>query len=128
MNGELTWKQYLYGEKWRQQKEDNFIGLIPKLVKRIGLLKHLRNKMNEKTFNIISNGIFTSTVINCITVFGNVWLTTEDKNSRFKSFSKEDCRRLQVLQNQVLTLKPRASKYTPLVQLITESGELSIHQ
>ena len=32
------------------------------------------------------------------------------------------------MQNQVLRLKLRASKYTPLVQLITESGELSIHQ
>ena len=61
-------------------------------------------------------------------MFGNVWLNTEDKNRRFRSFSKEDCRRLQVLQNQILRLKLRASKYTPCSELITLSGDLSIHQ
>ena len=84
--------------------------------------------MNDKTFNIISNGICTSLVNYCISVYGNIWLKNEDKNRRFKAFSKEDCRRLQVLQNKVLRLKLRASQYTPCIQLITQSGDLSIHQ
>ena len=84
--------------------------------------------MNDKTFNIISNGIFTSPVIYGISVFGNVWLNNEDKNRRFRSFSKEDCRRLQVLQNQILRLKLKAPKYTPCKEMITQSGDLSIHQ
>ena len=74
INGELTWKHYLYGEKWREEKEDNYPGLIPKLVKRVGLLKHLRNKMNDKTFKMISNGIFNSLLLYCISVFGNIWI------------------------------------------------------
>ena len=57
INEEMTWKHYLYGEKWREEKKDNFPGLIPKLTKRVGLLKHLRNKMCDKTFNLISSGI-----------------------------------------------------------------------
>ena len=84
--------------------------------------------MNDKTFNIISNGICTSLVNYCISVYGNIWLNNEDKNRRFKAFSKEDCRRLQVLQNKVLRLKLRASQYTLCIQLITQSGDLSIHQ
>ena len=63
VNGEMTWKEYLYGEKWRTKKEDNFIGLIPKLAKRVGLLKQMRNKMDDKTFNMVSNGIFNSLLI-----------------------------------------------------------------
>ena len=47
INGDLTWKHYLYGEKWREEKGDNFPDLIPKLIKRVGLLKHLRNKIND---------------------------------------------------------------------------------
>ena len=45
VNNELSWKQYLHGEKWRPIKEENFEGLLPKLSKRIGLLTRLRNKM-----------------------------------------------------------------------------------
>ena len=111
-----------------ENKEDNFKGLIPKLVKRVGLLKQLRNKMNDKTFNMIANGIFTSLINYCISVFGNIWLNAEDNNRRFKSFSKEDLKRLQILQNQILRLKLRASKYTSCKQLIRLTGDLSIHQ
>ena len=65
VNNELTFKEYLYGEKWRT--EDNFIGLLPKLSKRIGLLKQLYSeKMSKENFNMIAQGIFTSTVIYCI--------------------------------------------------------------
>ena len=105
------------------------MGLIPKLSKRVGLLKQLRNKMNDRSFNMISNGIFNSLIIYCLPVFGNVWLKNEeDEDRRFKSFRKEDCRRLQVLQNQTLRLKLHAHKYTPSKELTEKSGELSIHQ
>ena len=124
----MTWKHYLYGEKWRIKKEDNFKGLIPKLIKRVGLLKQLRNKMSNETFNIICNGIFTSSIIYCLPVFGNVWLNNETDDRRFRSFTKEDCRRLQVLQNNTLRLKLNANKYTSCKELIEKSGELSIHQ
>ena len=54
VNDEFTWKEYLYGEAWRIDKNENFVGLIPKLSKRIGLLQKLRNKMTNDTFNMIA--------------------------------------------------------------------------
>ena len=89
INGDLTWKHYLYGEKWRKEKEDNFPGLIPKLIKRVGLLKHLRNKMNDKTFKMITNGIFSSLLNYCLPVFGNIWIDNEDNN---KGAFNTDCK------------------------------------
>ena len=85
INDELTWKQYLYGENWRVKKEDNFIGLIPKLAKRVGLLKRLKKFMNKETFSMVMNGIFSSTLIYCLPVFANIWLPG-DEESRFRSF------------------------------------------
>ena len=128
INEEMTWKHYLYGEKWREDKKDNFPGLIPKLTKRVGLFKHLRNKMCDKTFNLISSGIFNSLLIYCLNVFGNVWQNEDDKNMKFRAFAKNDLKRLQILQNQTLRLKLRASKYTSCKDLVNQSGELSVHQ
>lgn len=128
INGELTWKHYLYGEKCRPKKEDNFTGLILKLSKRVGLLKQLRNKMNNKTFNMISNGIFTSLLIYGLPVFGNVWINNASDIKRSKAFTKEDSRRLQVLQNKILRLKIHANRYMSTKDLISKSGELSVNQ
>ena len=47
---------------------------------------------------------------------------------RFRAFTKKDLNRLQILQNQTLRLKLRASKYTSCKQLVKQSGELSVHQ
>ena len=84
--------------------------------------------MNDKTFNMISNGIFTSLLIYCLPVFGNVWLNNTGDTQRFKVFTKEDSRRLQVLQNQTMRLKTHANKYTSCKDLVAKSGELSINQ
>ena len=54
-------------------KTENFPGLIPKLSKRLGLLKRIRSKMPKETFKMISTGLFTSLLIYCIQVYGNVW-------------------------------------------------------
>ena len=90
VNGELKGKKYLYGETWRNKKADNFKGLIPILSQRIGLLKQLRSKMGDDAFNLIVNGLFMSVVRYCIHVFGNVWITAEDNDRRYKAFTKED--------------------------------------
>ena len=84
--------------------------------------------MCDKTFNLISSGIFNSTLIYCLNVFGNVWQNEDDKNMRFRAFTKNDLNRLQILQNQTLRLKLRATKYTSCKDLVNRSGELSVHQ
>ena len=125
VNNEFTWREYLYGESWRERKEDNFIGLIPKLSKRIWLLKRVKKFMKRDTFEKIADGIFTYNY--CLPVFGNIWLNG-DEPTRIKSFRKEDCRRLQVLQNRVMRLKTNLPQDTPCAELIKQAGGLSIHQ
>ena len=50
-------------------------------------------------------------------------------NRRFSAFTREDMRRLQVLQNRVLRLKCQNHDInTPTVELVKSSGDLSINQ
>ena len=75
---------------------------------------------------MIANGLFTSLVNYCLPGFGNVWFNGDDTKSM--SFTKEDCRKLQVLQNKVIRLKTVIPKTTPPSVLIQQSGDLSIQQ
>ena len=63
-------------------------------------------------------------------MFGNTWgYDTNDTNKRrFSSFTKNDCHRLQVLQNKVLRLKTGLSKDTPTKTLLEKSNDMSVHQ
>ncbi len=106
---------------------DNFVGLIPKLVKRIGLLKRLKKFMTIETFSMVMNGIFNSTLIYCLPVYGNVWLQG-DQRFRYRSFKKDDLRRLQVLQNRAHRLLTNLPSHTSTEVLVKASGQLSVHQ
>ena len=86
--------------------------------------------MPRERFNTISQGLFYSKLIYCLQVIGNVWgLSANDEtNRRYTAFTKEDNRKLQTLQNQVLRLKTGLSRYTPTHTLISASGDLSVQQ
>ena len=75
-------------------------------------------------------GMFTSRLIYCIQLFGNVWgiPSLDDDNRRSSSFSKEDNRKLQVLQNRMLRLKTKLGRDTPTSLLLSSAGDLSVHQ
>ena len=61
VNNQLTWSEYLHGEKWRD--EDNAIGLIPQLNQRVGLLSKLVNLMPKDKFKLFCNGLFYSKLL-----------------------------------------------------------------
>ena len=86
--------------------------------------------MSDESFDLIVNGLFMSVVRYCIHVFGNVWITPEDNDRRFKAFTKRDNNRLQVLQNRVFRLKLNQPPYsnTSCKDLVRMTGEMSIHQ
>ena len=87
--------------------------------------------MPTERFKQVANGLFHSKLVYCLTVFGNVWgLASNDQtNRRYTSFSKEDNRKLQVLQNQVLRLMTRTKvRETPTVTLLNQTNTLSVHQ
>ena len=86
--------------------------------------------MSDESFDLIVNGLFMSVVRYCIHVFGNVWITPEDNERRFKAFTKRDNNRLQVLQNRVFRMKLKQPPYsnTSCKDLVHMTGEMSIHQ
>ena len=52
----------------------------------------------------------------------------DDENRRFSPFTKEDNRRLQVLQNKVMRMKTNLPRDTPTVDLVKAAGDLSVQQ
>ena len=128
VNNTLTWSQYLHGEKWRT--EENYPGLINQLSQRVGLLRRVVNLMPRDRFRQIANGLFNSRLLYCLQVFGNIWgLATNDESTRrFSAFTKNDNRKLQVLQNQVLRMMTGLSPDTPTTRLLHDANSLSVHQ
>ena len=63
-------------------------------------------------------------------VFGHVWDIDRlaETGHRFPAFTKEDNRRLQVLQNKILRLKSGLDRSTPTRTLLIATGDLSAQQ
>ena len=124
VNNQLNWKNHLYGD------EEN-IGLLKELSKRIGMLKQIRKYVSKAVFKLILNGMFTSKLIYCITVYGGVWgipgILNEDQVNSM-SITKEDMRKLQVLQNSALRLLCNKPRDTPVISLLKEANHMSVHQ
>ena len=128
LNNSLTWKDYLYGESWRDQ--ENAMGLISQLSQRAGILSRVVKEMPTNRFKQICSGLFYSKLIYCLQVFGTVWdiVHVGESCRRSVSFTKEDNRRLQVIQNKILRLKTGLPKDTPTKDLVKASEDLSIQQ
>ena len=124
MNNQLNWKNHLYGD------EEN-IGLVKELSKRVGMLRQIRKYVNNTVFKLILNGLFTSKLIYGITIYGGVWglpgvLNEDPINST--SITKEDMRKLQVLQNSAIRLLLSKPRDTHVKTLLQESNQMSVHQ
>ena len=128
LNNNLSWKEYLYGESWRT--DDNARGLIPQLSQRTGILSKIVKTMPYNRFKQVCSGLFYSKLMYCLQVFGNVWdiPNYDEKSKRSTAFTKEDNRKLQVLQNKILRLKTGLPFDTPTRDLLQASGDLSVQQ
>ena len=128
VNNQLTWKEYLYGEKWREV--DNAVGLVPQLAQRVGILSKIAKLMPSNRLKLFCNGLFHSKLSYCIQVFSNVWNITnlDEENRRFAAFTKTDNRKLQILQNKVMRLKTGLPRHTSTELLCRTSGDLSVQQ
>ena len=109
-----------------KRTEENYPGLINQLSQRVGLLRRVVNLMPRDRFRQIANGLFNSRLLYCLQVFGNIWgLATNDESTRrFSAFTKNDNRKLQVLQNQVLRMMTGLSPDTPTTRLLHEANSL----
>ena len=115
VKNQLNGKNHLYGD-------DENLGLIKELSKRLGMMKKVRKFVSEGTFKTILNGLFTSKLICGITVYGGVWglpgIYSEDPiNST--SITKEDMRKLQVLQNSALRILLRRPREAPVTNQLS---------
>ena len=125
VNNTITWKNHLYGDN------DN-IGLMKSLSKRIGMLKTIRKYVPNQKFSQIISGIFTSKLMYCSSVWGGVWsipgAMDMDSTTTRTSISKDDVRKLQVLQNKTMRLETNLDFGTPTKELLAKTGKLSVHQ
>ena len=123
LNNKLTWKNHLYGD------QDN-MGLIPQLSKRLGMLRRLSKYMSKDKLKLFSSGIFYSKLNYCLPVFGNIFGLDRYKseNRRYISFTVKDNNNLQVLQNKLNRLLLNAEYNTPTSDLLSRTDSLSIHQ
>ena len=129
MSNNLTWNSYLYGNKLTGK--DKITGLLPKLSQRVGMLGKLNKLMNRSQFSTTCDGLFPSCLLYCLPLFCNVWglPTMDDTVRRSVAFSKEDCRKLQVLQNKILRYKTgNYNLNAPTNDLLDATRDLSVHQ
>ena len=125
VNNSCNWKNHLYGDT-------EHIGLLKELSQRVGMLRRLRNYIPDQKFRQIANGIYTSKQVYGLTVFGGLWGlpgTSMDENKRNHTMTtKEDMRKMQVLQNSVMRIMSRSKYDTPTTTLLEKTNQLSIHQ
>ena len=93
--------------------------------------KVVRKFVTIYIFKTVLNDIFNSKLIYGITVYGGVWglpggLNDDPVNAT--PITKEDMRKLQVLQNVALRLLLGKPRDTPVTSLLSEAKQLSVHQ
>ena len=129
MSNNLTWSSYLYGNKL--SGKDKIVGLDQKLSQRVGMLGRLNKYMSRSLFRSSCDGLFTSCLRYCLPLFANVWglPSMDDTNRRFSAFSKEHCRKLQVLQDKTVRYNTgNFSMNAPTSDLLKEANDMSVHQ
>ena len=124
VNNNITWKNHLFGN-------EEELGLIKNLSKRIGMLRKLRKYLPNEKFKQTVSAIFSSKLCYCITVWGGVWNLPgdlSDQSRRNMSISKDEMRKLQVMQNKCLRMITNLDRSTPTATLLQKTGFLSVHQ
>ena len=129
LSDNLTWKEHLQGETWRDQGQ-NSSGLISQLSRRVGMIKRLSKCVSKQRLKILVDGIFYSKLNYCLPVFGHVFGLDRYNvdGQKFMSFTKNDNRKLQVLQNTIMRILTGLSRDTPTSVLLEQTGSLSVHQ
>ena len=122
VNNTATFKHHLYGD-------DDNTGLLKQLSQRVGMLKRLKKFMSPARLKMVMDGIFGSKLAYGMTVWGRVWqIPGEDEDMRSPTLTKEDIRKLQVLQNKCLRLITNCDYKTPTKVLLQKTNRLSVHQ
>ena len=87
--------------------------------------------MSPARLKLVMEGIFSSKMIYGMTVWGRVWHIPGDLDEESRTcptMTKEDLRKLQVLQNKCLRLITNSDYKTPTSTLLQKTNSLSVHQ
>ena len=126
VNKYATFKNHFYGDEENQ-------GLVKQLSSRVGVLKRLKKYLPPHRLKMVMEGMFSSKMRYGMTVWGRVWqipgsLDEDQATRNSASMTKEDARRLQVLQNKCLRLLTNSDYKTPTKELLEKTNTLSVHQ
>ena len=126
VNNTATFKHHLHGDDENQ-------GLLKQLSVRVGMMKKLKKYLPPAKLKIIMEGMFSSKLTYGMTVWSRVWdipgTLDEDATVRTSpSLTKDDVRKLQVLQNKCLRIITNSDYRTPTLSLLQKTNTLSVHQ
>ena len=94
------------------------------------MLKKLKRFLPPAKLMMVMDGIFGSKLAYGMTVWGRVWQIpgTQEEDTRSSSITKEDIRKIQVLQNKCLRIVTNSDYKTPTAALLQKTNRLSVHQ
>ena len=128
---DLTWTPHLWGEAWRES--GNIPGVIPELLKRLGLIKHLGRLSSKNKMKTFVPGLFLSKLTYALPVFATIWGLSEYTETEHKKISctKEHMLKLQTLHRQAALLLCPPELQVPLApthEVLNSVSWLSVHQ
>ena len=100
--------------KWGEQLRDNKENLIRSLNTRLGALKKIRKIASFKNRKMIADGIFMSKLSSLFSLWGGCGAVLKKS--------------LQIIQNKVARVVTRLDWSTPVRDLLTQCGWLSVNQ
>ena len=126
INNTATFRHHLYGDEENQ-------GLMKQLSSRVGILKKLRKYLPPARLRIIFEGVFSSKLMYGMTVWGRIWgipgsMDVDQNTRQSPTVTKEDVRKLQVLQNKCMRIMTDSDYQTPTRTLLAKTNLLSVHQ
>ena len=124
VNNTATFRTHLYGDDENQ-------GLLKQLSGRVGILKRLKRFMPPARLKTIMEGIFSSKIMYGMTTWGRVWHipgSLDEETRTSPSITKDDLKKLQVLQNKCMRIICSSDYKTPTSVLLQKTNALSVHQ
>ena len=93
-------------------------------------MKKTKRYLPPSKLVMVMDGLFGSKLAYGITVWGCVWNIpgNTDDVVRSPSLTKDDMKRLQVLQNKCLRILTNSDYKTPTLNLLEKTKKLSVHQ
>ena len=125
INNVATFRDHFHGNG------DNNVGLVKQLSTRVNMLKRLKRHMSPTRLRLVMEGLFSSKLIYGMTVWGRVWGipgSLDEEARASPTMTKDDLRKLQVLQNKCLRLLTDSDYCTPTAVLLNNTCSLSVHQ